>query len=107
MVTRNRIAWAAFQAIAHRRAVAVPVVMAQMQACIAHDTRARLPGIRMPTLVIHGTLDKLLPEPNGRLIASLIPDSQLEIMDGVGHMFFWERPERSAELLRSHAAVHA
>jgi 3-oxoadipate enol-lactonase len=100
-------AWSAFQEIAHRRSVAVPVVMAQMQACIAHDTNSRLPGLRMPTLVIHGTVDKLLPEPNGRLIASLIPDSQLEILDGVGHMFFWERAERSAELLRAHAAVHA
>lgn len=100
-------AWAAFQEIAHRRAVAVPVVMAQMQACMAHDTNARLPAIALPTLVIHGTVDRLLPEPNGRLIASLIPGSQLEILDGVGHVFFWERPERSAELLRAHAAVHA
>jgi 3-oxoadipate enol-lactonase len=44
---------------------------------------------------------------NGRLIASRIPGSQLEIFDGVGHLFFWERPERSAELMRAHAAVPA
>jgi pimeloyl-ACP methyl ester carboxylesterase len=44
---------------------------------------------------------------NGRLIASRIPGSQLEIFDGVGHLFFWERPERSAELVREHAAVPA
>ena len=61
----------------------------------------------MPTLVIHGTEDELLPVQNGRMIASLIPGSQLEIFDGVGHMFFWERPERSAELVREHAAVPA
>jgi hypothetical protein len=28
-------------------------------------------------------------------------------MEGVGHLFFWERPARSAELVRSHAAVPA
>ena len=61
----------------------------------------------MPTLVIHGTEDEMLPAQNGQLIASLIPGSRLEIMEGVGHLFFWERPERSAELVRSHAAVPA
>ena len=57
--------------------------------------------------MIHGTVDQLLPVANGHLIAALIPGSRLEIFDDVGHLFFWERPERSAELLRAHAAVHA
>ena len=35
------------------------------------------------------------------MIASLIPGARLEILDGVGHLFFWERPERSAELCAS------
>jgi 3-oxoadipate enol-lactonase len=99
--------WARFLEIASRRAVAVPVVMAQMQACMAHDTNARLPALEMPTLVIHGEADRLLPVANGKLIASRIPGSRLELLDGVGHMFWWEQPERSAELIRSHAAVHA
>jgi pimeloyl-ACP methyl ester carboxylesterase len=81
--------------------------MQQMQACAAHDTNARLGSLRMPTLVMHGTEDRLLPVENGRLIASRIPGSRLEIFDGIGHLFFWERPERSAELVRAHAAVAA
>jgi 3-oxoadipate enol-lactonase len=100
-------AYAKFRAIAMRRAVALPVIMQQMQACAAHDTNARLPEIATPTLVIHGTDDRLLPVQNGKLIASRIPGAQLEIFDGVGHLFFWERPERSAELVRAHAAVPA
>ncbi len=98
-------AYARFRAIAERRAVAVPVVLAQMQACLAHDTQARLPELEMPTLVMHGTEDQLLPVENGRLIASRITGSRLEIFDGVGHLFFWEQPERAAELVREHAAV--
>ena len=98
-------AWRDFAAIAERRAVAVPVIMAQMQAIAAHDTSARLPALEVPTLVIHGTADQMLPVANGRLIASLIPGSQLEILDGVGHLFFWELPERSADLVRGHATV--
>jgi len=100
-------AWSYFLELANRRAVAVPVVMAQMQACMAHDTHDRLPGLAAPTLVIHGTEDQMLPVANGRLIAELIPDSKLEIMDGVGHLFFWERAEQTAELIRSHASVAA
>jgi pimeloyl-ACP methyl ester carboxylesterase len=95
-----------FFAVSERRAVAVPVIMAQMQACVAHDTNVRLAQLEMPTQVLHGTEDELLPVENGRLIASLIPNSHLEILDGVGHMFFWEQPESSAELVRSHAAAH-
>jgi len=97
-------AYARFEAIASRRAVAVPVIMAQMQACAAHDTNARLHELAMPTLVIHGTEDELLPVQNGRLIASRVPGSQLEIFDGVGHLFFWEHPQLSVDLIRAHAA---
>jgi pimeloyl-ACP methyl ester carboxylesterase len=47
----------------------------------------------------------MLPVANGRLIASLIPGSRLEILEDVGHMFWWEQPARSAELLRAHASA--
>ncbi len=101
-------AYASFREIGMTRAVAVPVILQQLQACAAHDTYARLPQLaELPTLVVHGTADELLPVQNGRLIHSRIPGSRLHIFDGVGHLFFWERPERSAELVREHAAVPA
>jgi pimeloyl-ACP methyl ester carboxylesterase len=99
-------AYARFVAIAMRRAVSVPVIIAQMQACAAHDTNARLGQLTMPTLVVHGTVDQLLPVQNGRLITERIPGAQLEILDDVGHLFFWERAQLAAELLRAHAAAH-
>jgi 3-oxoadipate enol-lactonase len=100
-------AYERFLAVASEHAVAVRVVMAQLRACRAHDTSARLRELRMPTLVIHGTEDQLLPVANGRMIASLVPGASLEILDGVGHLFFWERPELSAELVRAHSALSA
>ncbi|HJX33353.1 MAG TPA: alpha/beta hydrolase [Solirubrobacterales bacterium] len=78
----------------------------QLQAIAEHDTSARLPGLSTPTLVIHGTEDRFLGVANGRLIASLIP-ARLELLDGVGHMFWWEQPERSAALIRNHALAPA
>ncbi len=103
----NDEAYARFREIGLRRAVPVEVIMEQMRAITEHDTSARLPEIALPTLVIHGTLDQMLPVQNGRMIAGLIPDSHLEIFEGVGHLFFWEQPQRSAELVRAHTAVHA
>ena len=94
-------------AIAEQRAVAVPVIMAQVQACSAHDTGERLASLRMPTLVVHGTEDQMLPVQNGHAIAARIPGARLEILDGTGHLFFWEQPHRSAELVREHAGVGA
>jgi pimeloyl-ACP methyl ester carboxylesterase len=44
----------------------------------------------------------MLPVTNGELIARLVPHARLELLEGVGHMFWWEQPERSAALVRSH-----
>ncbi|MGO9763853.1 MAG: alpha/beta fold hydrolase [Solirubrobacteraceae bacterium] len=98
--------WAQFVERAMRRSVALAVIAQQAFAIARHDTSARLGEIELPTLVLHGTADELLPVANGHLVAELIAGAQLEIFDGVGHLFFMERPQRSAELLRAHAAVH-
>jgi pimeloyl-ACP methyl ester carboxylesterase len=79
-----------------------PVVLQQMRACGAHDTHERLGQISLPTLVIHGDADRLLGYDNGCEIAARIP-ARLETLEGVGHMFWWEQPQRSAELIREHA----
>ncbi len=79
-----------------------PVIVQQMRACGAHDTSDRLGAVSTPTLVIHGTEDRLLGVANGHQIASLL-STRLELLEGVGHMFWWEQPERSAALIRDHA----
>ena len=85
----------------------LPTIMAQLQAIAPHDTSARLGEITAPTLVIHGTDDEMLSYRNAEAIAQAIPGARLEIFDGVGHLFFWEEPERSAALIREHAVAHA
>jgi 3-oxoadipate enol-lactonase len=100
-------AYAAFRAIGLERPVAVAVMMEQLAAIAAHDTSTRLGALGMPTLVVHGTEDRIIPVAHGRMVAELIPSSRLEIWPDIGHLFFWELPERSAELVREHALVHA
>jgi pimeloyl-ACP methyl ester carboxylesterase len=100
-------AYEAFRSAALELPVPVPVIMGQAQAVGSHDTLARLADISAPTLVVHGTDDEMLPVANARLIAERIPGARLEIFDGIGHLFWVEEPERSAELLRSHARAGA
>jgi len=95
--------YAEFTAMAESQPVRRETIGFQVQAITAHDTSARLPGLSIPTLVVHGTVDRVLGVANGRQIASLLPEARLEIFEDIGHMFWWEQPERSAGLIREHA----
>jgi 3-oxoadipate enol-lactonase len=101
----DKSAYATFYEMATALPTPVPVIMLQAQAIQAHDTLDRLGEISAPTLVIHGTEDEMLPYSNAVLIASRIPGARLETFDGVGHMFWWEQPERSAEAIRALVAA--
>jgi 3-oxoadipate enol-lactonase len=95
--------YADFTAMAAALPAPRETIALQVQAIVSHDTHDRLPGITAPTLVIHGTVDRVLGYPNGPLIAGLIPGARLETYEDVGHMFWWEQPERTADLVRQHA----
>ncbi|MFL2768845.1 MAG: alpha/beta fold hydrolase [Gammaproteobacteria bacterium] len=49
------------------------------------DRTSRLHEIKVPTLVIHGTEDAILPLDHGIAVADGISDSKRMIMEGVGH----------------------
>ena len=79
-----------------------------LMAIESFDAYERLPQIRAPTLIIHGDQDLLIPVENAEVLKERISGSQVRLMPGVGHMFFWEKPEESAgaivEFLSSVAA---
>lgn len=59
-------------------------------------TAARLAAIKVPTLVMHGRQDKLIPFENGEAFAGAIPDATLIAYYGVGHVPMEQIPDRSA-----------
>jgi pimeloyl-ACP methyl ester carboxylesterase len=63
------------------------------------DSRADLPSIKIPTLVIAGADDKLITPDNSKEIADGIPDARLEMVELCGHMGIIERPETYTRLL--------
>ena len=58
----------------------------QLAAIIADGDRTRrLAGVRAPTVVIHGTKDKLVSPSGGRATAKAIPGAKLVRIEGMGH----------------------
>lgn len=59
-------------------------------------TAERLAAIKVPTLVLHGRQDRLIPFENGEAFAKAIPGATLIAYDGVGHVPMEQIPDRSA-----------
>src|SRR5436305_10973954 len=58
----------------------------QMLAILSDGSRVeRLGTIKVPTLVIHGSDDPLVPVAAGKHTAQSIPGAKLEIVPGMGH----------------------
>jgi 3-oxoadipate enol-lactonase len=66
------------------------------------DSNPELPGIDVPTLVISGTIDTLIPTPVTAEMAERIPSARLELLEGAGHLSNLERPEDFTRLLSEH-----
>jgi 3-oxoadipate enol-lactonase len=65
----------------------------QLAASSRHDTRDRLGSLTMPTQVIGGECDILVPVWKSKEVASLIPGSKLTILPGAPHGLSVERAE--------------
>jgi pimeloyl-ACP methyl ester carboxylesterase len=73
---------------------------AQSAAAGAFDASDRLADLDVPTLVMHGTADRVLPVENAHLLAEAVPDADLVTVEGGSHLFFIEREGRVTEELR-------
>lgn len=77
----------------------------QLGAVARHDTCDRLDAIENPTLVLTGTEDAIIPAENSDVLHSKLHDARLERLENAGHLFFVERPEATADRLRSFLAA--
>lgn len=59
----------------------------------------KLPKIKIPTLIIHGAHDLVVPTGNAELLAAQIPSSKMEILPDAGHFFPIETPETASNLV--------
>jgi pimeloyl-ACP methyl ester carboxylesterase len=64
------------------------------------DIRHVLPAVRVPTLVLHGELDTVVPLDVARFVASRIPTARLVVLPGIGHLAFRGGDEITDEIRR-------
>jgi pimeloyl-ACP methyl ester carboxylesterase len=72
----------------------VPGVVAALRGMAGRpDRSALLPSIRVPTLVITGAEDTLIPVADSQAMAAIIPGSTLMILPDAGHLSNLEAPD--------------
>ena len=59
----------------------------------------RLRRLRVPTLVMHGDQDRLVPLENGRSVAARIPGARFQLIRNAGHILTTDQPEACLQVL--------
>jgi pimeloyl-ACP methyl ester carboxylesterase len=77
-------------ALEHR--VASESIARQLRAVGQFSTWDRLPDMKVPTLIVHGEADPLIPYENGEQLSRRIPGARLRSLPHVGHLVPLEAP---------------
>jgi pimeloyl-ACP methyl ester carboxylesterase len=88
----------------HARGLNPPGVARQLAAIIASGSRRQqLQSLRVPTLIIHGEADPLVPVACGIDVARSVPDAKLVVIEGMGHALPVTMWPRIVDAIAEHA----
>ena len=73
----------------------------QLQPLDMEELSLQYPSLRVPTLIVWGKQDKIIPVSVGKRLHQAIPDSQLFVIDDSGHSPAEERPQVLLPLVES------
>src|SRR5688572_28889963 len=79
-------------------------IQRRMAGIAKYDVSEAIRSLRVPTLVITGAQDILVPVENSRRIAERIPGTRLALIEGGAHIFFLEQADAMARELVAHFA---
>ncbi len=71
----------------------------QFSGILLWSSYLRLPRLRIPTMVVHGDRDRLVPPQNGRVLAARIPGAQFRLVQDAGHILTTDQPEACKRLM--------
>jgi len=86
----------------YRKGRARVALLSAMRGLIADEPEAfwqRARSIEVPTLILWGRQDRLVPVGLGHRLANTIPGSRIEVLPGVGHVPQFEQPEETRRLV--------
>lgn len=72
----------------------------QLLAFIGWSSLPFIRFLRMPTLVMMGDKDSIVPLANGHILKVALPNSRLHVVEGGGHLFLVTRAEETAAVIR-------
>jgi pimeloyl-ACP methyl ester carboxylesterase len=76
-----------------------PGMLAAVEGLVGYDFTDRLPEIEVPTLIVWGRQDRVVPPVDGGEFERLIPNSSRVVFDRCGHVPQLEKPARFNALL--------
>src|SRR5690606_32791156 len=65
------------------------------------DLRGCLPNLDVPITVMVGTRDRLTPPRAAKVLVDHLPDAELVLLPGAGHMLPLEAPDRIVDAIRN------
>lgn len=77
----------------------------QQWATLGWSSRRWLPELVLPSLVLHGDQDPVAPVANARLLAERLPNAELKIVPGAGHMLLFDEPEKAVAIIEPFLAA--
>ena len=73
----------------------------QLLAMIGWTSAPALPFMKKPTLILMGDDDQIVPLANGKILDTLIPNSELHVLEGGGHLFLLSHANQSVSAIRA------
>ena len=79
---------------------------ATIEGMLHADTTADLGKIRCPTLLVPGSMDRLLPPDHAEEIKQHLPSAELTVVEGGAHFIPYQRPAEFAALVENFLGRH-
>lgn len=88
-----------------RRITAMEMVR-RLRDILATDLLSELSGLQVPTLIVHGSRDLVVPLGSARDVAERVPHGHLEVIRGAAHLPYMSHPEAFNALVRDFLEQH-
>lgn len=79
----------------------IPRTIRTLQYAFEDLMEEHLPHVHVPTLVVRGSRDPIVPQDWVEKVNSLLPNSQLVVVQGAGHAVNFNSPDKLVRLVRS------
>ena len=82
------------------------MLLESFKASISGNVRQVADRLQLPTLLVAGEKDDVTALPEQRVLLGMLPDGELQVIDGVGHLIHYETPLEAASAIQSFLQAH-